>query len=81
MNETVNLSLPALDVGQILDALQIRMEAWSYTADYLKTGRITESYPIEECSDVDEAQRLADYYASIIKSIEEQAGLASASNT
>jgi len=81
MNKTVNLNLPAHDVGQILDALQIRMEAWAYTADYLKTGRITESYPVEECSDADEAQRLVDYYAIIIKSIEEQAGLAAGINT
>jgi hypothetical protein len=76
MNETIDLSLPAIDVGQILDALHIRMERWAYTADYLRTGRISESYPIEECSDADEAQQLADHYASIIRSIEEQAGLA-----
>ncbi|TKJ37737.1 MAG: hypothetical protein CEE38_06600 [Planctomycetes bacterium B3_Pla] len=81
MNETINLSLPALDVGQIVDGLQIRIEKWAYTADYLRTGRITKPYPIEECSDADEAQRLADYYANIIRSIEEQAGLANGSNT
>ena len=81
MNETINLSLPALDVGQILDALNIRMEKWAYTADHLRTGRIAESYPIEECSDSDEAQRLADCYASIIRSIEEQAGLVAGNDT
>ena len=75
MDEIVNLSLPALDVGQILDALHIRMEKWAYTADYLRTGRITKPSSIEGCSDAHEAQRLADYYGSIIKSIEEQAGV------
>lgn len=81
MKEVINLNLPSLDVGQILDALQIRREAWAYTADYLRTGRVTESYTIEECSDAEEAQRLADYYARIMKSIEKQAGLATGSNT
>lgn len=81
MNETVNLTLPALDVAQVLDALNIRMEKWAYTADYLRTGRISESYTIEECSDADEAQQLADHYASIIQSIEEQAGLATGNDT
>ena len=59
----------------IRDRLHIRLEKWAYTADYLRTGRITKPYPIEECSDAPEAQRLADYYASIIKSIEKQAGV------
>ncbi len=81
MNRIVTLSLPALDVGQILDALNIRMEQWAYTADYLRTGRISKPYPIEECSDADEAQRLADYYGSIIRSIEEQASLPTGSGT
>ena len=81
MNKAVSLTLSALDVGHILDALTMRMEKWAYTAEYLRTGRISESYPIEECSDADEAQQLADHYASIIKSIEEQAGLATGSST
>ena len=80
MNETINLSLPALDVGQILDALQIRMEKWAYTAEYLKTGHISKPYCIEECSSADEAQRLADCYGSIIRSIEEQAGFPTGSH-
>ncbi len=74
MNESISLSLPALDVGQILDALYLRMENWEYTAEYLRTGHISKPYCIEECSSVDEAQWLADYYGSIIRSIEEQAG-------
>jgi hypothetical protein len=81
MNETINLSLPSLDVGQILDGLQIRMEKWAYTAEYLRTGRITKPYCIEECSSADEAQRLADYYGSIIRSTEEQAGFPTGSGT
>jgi hypothetical protein len=62
-------------VGQILDALYMRFEAWEYTEEYLNTGNIREPYLIEECSNSDEANQIADYYKEIIKSIEKQADI------
>jgi len=75
MDENIVLTLPALAVGQILDALYIRLETWEYTEEYLNTGYVHEPYCIEECSNADEARRIADYYKDIIESIEKQADL------
>jgi hypothetical protein len=61
-------------VGQMLDALYMRLETWEYTEEYLNTGHIHEPYLIEECSNAYEASQIADYYKEIIKSIEKQAG-------
>jgi len=74
MSENIKLNLPALAVGQILDALYLRLETWEYTEEYLNTGLVREPYCIEECSDADEAHQIADYYKEIIESIEKQAG-------
>lgn len=73
MEKNITLTLPSLMVGQILDALYIRLDSWEYTEEYLNTGHVHESYLIEECSNPDEAHQIADYYKEIIKSIEKQA--------
>jgi hypothetical protein len=73
MAKNITLTMPSLMVGQILDALYMRMESWEYTEEYLNTGHAREPYCIEECSNPDEARQIADYYKEIIKSIEEQA--------
>ncbi len=77
MNDNIKLKLPALEIGQILDALYLRMEAWEYTEEYLNTGQVHEPYCVEECSSAYEARRIADYYKKIIQSIEKQAGFLS----
>jgi len=77
MNDNVKLKLPGLAIGQILDALYLRMEAWEYTEEYLNTGQVHEPYCVEECSSAYEARRIADYYKGIIQSIEKQAGFPS----
>ena len=73
MDKNITMTLPSLMVGQILDALYMRLESWEYTEEYLNTGHANESYCIEECSNPDEAHQIADYYKEIIKSIEKQA--------
>jgi hypothetical protein len=77
MNDNVKLKLPGLAIGQILDALYLRMEAWEYTEEYLNTVQVHEPYCVEECSSAYEARRIADYYKEIIQSIEKQAGFPS----
>jgi hypothetical protein len=72
MNEAVFLQLPRIDVWQVLDALYERKERWEYTAEYLNTGKVSEQYLIEECSDSEEATSIAESYKKVIKSIEEQ---------
>lgn len=73
MDKNITLTLPSLMVGQILDALYMRLETWEYTEEYLNTGHAHEPYCIEECSNPYEAHQIADYYKEIIKSIEKQA--------
>lgn len=73
MDKNITLNLPLLMVGQILDALYMRLETWEYTKEYLNTGHVREPNLIEECSNPDEARQIADYYKEIIKSIEKQA--------
>jgi hypothetical protein len=62
----VTISLPRDDVGQILDALCVREEAWRYTQRYFEEGTEEPGRLIEECRDGEEARRIADYYAGII---------------
>jgi len=77
MEHEITLKLPRLAIGQILDALYLRKEAWEYTEEYLNTGQVHEQYCVEECSSAYEARSIADYYKEIIQSIEKQAGFLS----
>ena len=69
----VQLTLSADDVGQLLDGLRIRAEAWSKTADYLESGfNADDAFICEECSDSHEARSIAQHYERIIARIEHQ---------
>ena len=72
MTKEIYLRLPSLVVGQILDALHERMEAWAYTAEFLETGIMSGPRYIEECSDPDEAKGLSNSYREIIRMVETQ---------
>jgi hypothetical protein len=61
------------DLGQLLDGLRGRADAWLKTAEYLSTGHVTdESFVCEECSDPQEAKSIAQHYEKIINQIEQQ---------
>jgi len=64
--------LDEFDVGQILDGLEVRATAWEKTAIYHRTGESPSDTAIEECSDADEAEKIATHYRSIITKICEQ---------
>jgi len=73
MKKHLQIVLNQHDLGQLLDGLRIRAEAWSKTADYLDSGFNTEdSFICEECSDPHEARRIARHYEMIITGIEAQ---------
>jgi hypothetical protein len=73
MGKEIFLRLDSLDVGQIVDGLRCRQESWSNTANYLRDDYFPDdSFICEECSDADEAQRLADWYQRILAAIEAQ---------
>ena len=73
MGKTFHLRLDGFDLGQILDGLRCRQESWTNTAIYLRDEYFPDdSFVCEECSDADEARRVADHYQRIISAIERQ---------
>ena len=66
----VKLELESNDVGQIMDGLQSRFEAWERTEKYLNDEPVDGD--IEECSSAAEAKAIADHYDSIMQQIDHQ---------
>ena len=71
MPKSVTLRLDSNDVGQIIEGLECRREAWKRTAEYLETGYANGE--IEECSNASEASSIAAFYGRIIAEIQRQA--------
>jgi hypothetical protein len=74
MAKIYRIELEDLDLGQLLDGLESRAESWEKTADYLRTEEMAggDFFLIEECSDPEEAEGIADHYRSIIGKIQRQ---------
>ncbi|MBC8463499.1 MAG: hypothetical protein H8D61_00815 [Deltaproteobacteria bacterium] len=72
MEKPIKLILSDMDIGQILDGLEQRRIIWQATADYLEVGYTDLSDCVEECSDPNEAQAIADYYQYLIDTIKKQ---------
>jgi hypothetical protein len=66
------IRLNGLDLGQVIDGLEARATAWNLTATYLETGEAPDGFVIEECSDAEEARRIAEHYQRILGSILQQ---------
>lgn len=61
------------ELGQIIDGLTARQEAWSKTAKFFREGlKCDELFLIEDCNDEREAVWLAGRYASLIRLLEQQ---------
>lgn len=69
--KTITISLTDLDWGQVLDGLEERRHSWQATAEYLE-GNTDIMEIVEECSDAEEAQAMADDYQRLIEAIKEQ---------
>lgn len=74
MAKLYSIELDDLDLGQLLDGLDCRAEAWQRTAQYLQTEEMPDSefFIVEECSDPEEADSIAGHYRSIISKIRNQ---------
>jgi hypothetical protein len=73
MQKQIHLVLGELEIGQLLDGLEIREQAWRNTAVYLETGESPEEFFLaEECSNEHEAQNIANIYKAIIAKIRKQ---------
>lgn len=66
------IRLNGLDLGQLIDGMEARADAWSLTATYLETGEAPDGFVIEECSDAEEARRIAEHYQRIVRTVMEQ---------
>jgi hypothetical protein len=73
MGKELYFKLDSVDLGQVLDGLRCRRQSWANTAIYLHDKYFPDdSFICEECSDANEAQRIADMYQRIITTIEDQ---------
>jgi hypothetical protein len=73
MGKEFEIRIDGLDLGQILDGLHSRQESWSNTAIFLRDAYFPDDgFVCEECSDPDKAERIANHYVRIIRSIEQQ---------
>jgi hypothetical protein len=72
MSKTYLIRVDESDLGQLLDGLDAHAEAWEKTAQYHHTGESPADFIVEECTDADEADRIAAHYRSIISTIQEQ---------
>jgi hypothetical protein len=73
MGKQLIIHIDGLDLGQLLDGLRLRAEAWQKSAEYLESGYVfDDSFICEECSDATEASAIACHYTKIIGQIERQ---------
>jgi len=74
MRKSYTIELDSLDLGQLLDGLEIRAEAWEKTAHYLRTGTLPDDafFIVEECSKPEEADDIAKHYRSVAGKIRQQ---------
>ena len=72
MSKNYRIELDALDLGQLLDGLEARAEAWKKTANYHRMGVSPPDFIVEECNDADEADNIAGHYRSIIAKVRKQ---------
>ena len=72
MPTMIKLELHRLDVGQILDGLEIRYEQYMNTAWYLEGRDHEMELVIADVSDADEARAIAQTYLNIINRIRDQ---------
>ena len=73
MPASIAIKLSTLDLLQVTDALESRAESWERTAEWLRgESDSTEFFIIEECSDPDEANRIAIQFREIIETINKQ---------
>ena len=72
MGKILRIELNDIDLGQLLDGLETRAEAWEKTADYHRTGESPTDFIVEECNDANEADGIASHYRSIIAKIRKQ---------
>lgn len=70
--EEITFVLTRNDVGQLLEGVEVLIEQWEATAQYLETGRVREDVCIRESHSVREAESIASIYRELRDRIREQ---------
>lgn len=63
------IRLNGFDLGQLVDGLEVRADAWRLTAEYMETGEAPEGSMIEDCNDAEEARKIAGHSERIIEAV------------
>jgi len=71
MDKKYRIELSRNDMGQLLDGLEVRAEAWERTARFLLHRKFPDDdlYIPEECHKPEEATGIAEHYRQIISEI------------
>ncbi len=73
MGKEYLIHLNRLALGQLLDALSNRSEAWQKTADFLTTGHVADgTFICEEHNYANEAEAITSHFSKITAQIEPQ---------
>jgi hypothetical protein len=72
MQKSYTIQLDRLDLGQLLDGLELRAESWERTAEYLRTGYVDGDFIVEECSKPEDADDIAGHYRALVANIRRQ---------
>jgi hypothetical protein len=72
LTQELQLRLSRNDVGQIIEGIDVLIEQWEATAEYLETGNCPDDVCIREASDVYECRRIALTYREIRSRISSQ---------
>ena len=72
MSKEFKITLNSVDLGQLLDGLAMRAEAWEKTAEYHESGIVPVGFIVEECDDAEEAHNIANHYHALCQTIREQ---------
>lgn len=71
--ENIQISISRNDLGQLLDGLEVLIDQWQATANYLTTGVIEDHDTcIRECHKPEEAQAIAQTYRHIADQLMQQ---------
>ena len=71
MDKKYRIELSRNDLGQLLDGLEVRAEAWERTARFLLGSKFSDDdlHIPEECHKPEEATGIAEHYRQIISEI------------
>jgi len=70
--ENVTLSMSRNDAGQLLEGIDILVDQWEATVEYLATGRIREDICIRESHSLHEAEKITSIYRGLRETVSHQ---------